>query len=176
MKKRLLVVGIMLFCFAIFTSYPALAQEAAAGDNAASAPQALVTGTGVLQKAIFLSETAGVSNASIDIWKNAFITDVTLGGTTAQCIEMRYSGEVRMTGLFPRVMQFRALVDGVVAKGGMPFLETFGVDGYFTSTAMNWWLCGLKAGLHNVKIQFGPFLTSSTSYVRNRTLTIEFAQ
>ena len=58
-------------------------------------PEALATGSGGLKKAIFLSETANVGNDSKHDWKNAFNKDVTLGGTSPQCIEMRYSGEVK---------------------------------------------------------------------------------
>lgn len=166
----------MLFCLVIFTAYPVLAQEAATGDNIASVPQtALVTGSGALQKANFASETAVVSNPSITDWVDAFSKNVTLGGTSPQCIEMRYSGEVKMNGIPPFRMQFRALVDGVVAKGGAPFFEVFR-ENSFTTAAMNWWACGLTPGLHTVKIQFGPFLSEETSYVRNRTLTIEFRE
>ena len=174
MEKRLLV-ATMLCCFVIFTSYTASAQEAAAGDNVASVPEALATGSGGLKKAIFLSATSAVGNDSTDVWKNAFNTDVTLGGTTTQCMEMRYSGEVKMSGLYPLRMQFRALVDGVAAQGGAPFFDATDYNVY-TTAAMNWWVCGLSAGTHTVKVQFGPYYSSGTSYVRNRTLIIEYNQ
>ena len=175
MKKRLLVGVILLSCFIIFTSYPASAQEAIAGDSAAAVPQALSTGSGVLHKAIFLSESAQKANNSINDWINAFNTEVTLGGAGDQCIEMRYSGEVKMTGFYPRRMQFRAVVDGVLAKGGAPFLDLIDPEIY-TSTAFNWWACGLTPGTHTVKIQFGPYFEDGTSYVRNRTLTIAYGE
>ena len=173
MKKILLALAILLVSFVIFTSYPASAQEAVTGDNAS----VLATGSGLLQTAIFLSETAVVGNESIVIWKNAFNRNVTLRGVVSQCIEMRYSGEVKVSSpdLPPYQMQFRALVDGVVAQGGAPFFDAID-PGIYTTAAMNWWVCGLKAGAHNVKIQFGPYFEFSTSYVRNRTLIIEYAQ
>ena len=171
MKKRLLAMAILLVSFVIFASYPASAQEAVTGDNVS----ALATGSGLLQTAIFLSETAQVGNGSITSWVNAFNRQVTLAGTAPQCMEMRYSGEVKMTGFFPLRMQFRALVDGVVAKGGAPFFDLID-NNIFTTAAMNWWVCGLTAGTHTVKIQFGPYFEDGTSYVRNRTLVIEFRE
>jgi hypothetical protein len=175
MKKRLLVAAILLVSFVIFTSHPASAQELGTRADDSALPQALATGSGGLQKAIFLSETGAVGNGSIDVWKNAFNTDVTLGGTTPQCLEMRYSGEVKVSGIFPLRMQFRALVDGVVAQGGAPFFDAPSYNVY-TTTAVNWWVCGLSAGTHTVQIQFGPYFAVGTSYVRNRTLIIEYKQ
>jgi len=63
----------MLFCFVVFTSYAASAQEAAADDDVASVTETLATGSGGLQKAIFLSETAKKGNASTGTWVNALI-------------------------------------------------------------------------------------------------------
>lgn len=174
MKKRLLVATLLL-CSVIFTSNLASAQEAGTRENDSALPQALATGSGVLHKAIFLSETGVVVNDSIDIWKNAFNRDVTLGGTSSQCIEMRYSGEVKMTGFIPLRMQFRALVDGALAQGRDPFFDAIDPNVY-TTAGMNWWVCGLAPGTHTVKIQFGPYFSDGTSYVRNRTLIIEFRQ
>ena len=171
MKKRLLAMAILLVSFVIFTSYPASAQEAVTGDNAS----ALVTGSGELHKAVFLSETDLIGNGSITSWVNAFSRQVTLGGTAPQCMELRYSGEVKMTGLFPLRMQFRALVDGVLAQGKAPFFDLIDRD-ILTTAAMNWWVCGLTPGTHTVKIQFGPYFEDGTSYVRNRTLTIGYGE
>jgi len=177
MKKRLLVAGMMLFCFVVFTSYAASAQEAAADDDVASVTETLATGSGGLQKAIFLSETAKKGNASTGTWVNAFNKDVTLTGTTAQCIEMRYSGEVEdeTSGGSPFRVQFRGLVDGAVAKGGAPYFDAVD-DGIYTIAAMNWWVCGLTPGTHRVKIQFKPYYSADTIFVRNRTLIIEYAE
>ena len=176
MEKRLLV-ATMLFCFVIFTSYTASAQEAAAGDNVASVSEALATGSGGLRKAIFLSETGVKGNESTGSWVNAFNNDVTLTGTTAQCIEMRYSGEVKdsTSASPPYKMQFRATVDGVVAKGGAPFFDAID-PGEYTIAAMNWWVCGLTPGTHTVRIQFRPYYSADTISVRNRTLIIEYNQ
>ena len=167
----------MLLCFAIFTSYTALAQEAAAGDKVASVPEALATGSGVLQNAIFLSETNKKGNDSTGAWVSAFNNDVTLTGTTAQCIEMRYSGEVEdeTSADPPYRVQFRATVDGVLAKGGAPYFDAID-HGIYTIAAMNWWVCGLAPGTHTVRIQFRPYYSVDTIFVRNRTLIIEFAQ
>jgi len=177
MKKRLLVTGIMLLCFVIFTSYTALPQEAVAGDDVASVPEALTTGSGGLQNAIFLSATDKKGNSSTGAWANAFSNDVTLTGTTAQCIEMRYSGEVEdeTSASPPYRLQFRATVDGVLAKGGAPYFDAVD-DGIYTIAAMNWWACGLAPGTHTVRIQFKPYYAADTIFVRNRTLIIEFAQ
>ena len=177
MKKRLLVAGIMLCCFVILNSYSVSARETRIGAEASASPQALVARVGVLSKATFLSETAEIANGSITAWVNAFNRNVTLAGTTPQCIEMRYSGEAMVSSVetpsYP--MQFRALVDGVLAKGGAPFFDLSVPDSY-TTAAMNWWVCGLTPGTHNVKIQFGPFFAGDTSFVRNRTLIIEYRQ
>jgi hypothetical protein len=172
MKKRLLVAAILLLSFVILTSYPVSAQESVAGDN----PSVLATGSGGLRTANFFSETGQVGNDSIDIWVNAFNQEVTLGGAGSQCIEMRYSGEVKVFGGPPPLrMQFRAMVDGVLAKGGAPFFDAIDRDIY-TTAAMNWWACGLTPGTHTVKIQFGPYFSDLVSRVRNRTLIIEYDQ
>jgi len=173
MKKRLLVMAILMVSFVILTSYPASAQEAVTGDNAS----VLATGSGGLRSAVFLSETASLSNGNTGDWRNAFNRDVTLGGTSSQCIEMRYSGEVKdETPLLPPYrIQFRAMVDGVLAQGGAPFFAA-PVPYVYTTAAMNWWVCGLTAGTHTVKIQFRPYYAADTVYVRNRTLIIEYAQ
>ncbi|MDD2467796.1 MAG: hypothetical protein PHI97_27770 [Desulfobulbus sp.] len=188
MEKRLLVAGIMLCCFVTLNSYSASARETrigaeasaspqALGAEASASPRALVASKGGLSKAIFLFETAEIANGSITAWVNAFNRNVTLAGTTPQCIEMRYSGEAQVSSVeapsYP--MQFRALVDGVLAKGGAPFFDVSVPDSY-TTAAMNWWVCGLIPGTHNVKIQFGPYFASDTSFVRNRTLIIEYRQ
>jgi len=175
MKKRLLVAGILLSCIIIFASYPASAQEPATRVNDLALPLAQAAGSGGLKNALFFSESAQKDNGSIDSWVNAFNKDVVLGGTEPQCIEMRYSGEVKMTGLYPRKMQFRALVDGTLAQGGAPFFDGTNLN-VFSIAAMNWWACGLTPGTHNVKIQFGPYYEDGTSYVRNRTLIIEYTQ
>ena len=174
MKKRLLVATLLL-CSVILTSYTASAQKAGTRENDLMLPQALATGSGGLQTAIFRSATAQIANGSITEWVNAFNKDVSLTGTDTQCIEMRYSGEVKMTGLFPLRMQFRALVDSVLAQGGAPFFDSIDKNVY-TTAAMNWWVCGLSAGTHTVQIQFGPYYEIGTSYVRNRTLIIEYKQ
>jgi hypothetical protein len=171
MKKRLLAMAILLVSFVILTSYPATAQETVTGDNA----EVLATGSGVLRNAIFLSESTFVGNDSISSWRNAFNRDVVLTGAGTQCIEMRYSGEAKVISNAPPPwrMQFRALVDGVLAKGGAPFYDVIDNDIY-SLAAMNWWVCGLSAGTHNVRIQFGPFFAGDVSRVRNRTLIIEY--
>ena len=176
MKKRLLV-ATMLFCFVIFTSYTASAQEAAEGDSVASVPEALATGSGGLRKAIFLSETGVKGNETTGNWVNAFNSDVTLTGTTAQCIEMRYSGEVKdsTSASPPYRLQLRATVDGVLAKGGAPYFDAAD-EGIYTIAAMNWWACGLAPGTHTVRIQFRPYYSADTIFVRNRTLIIEYRQ
>jgi len=173
MKKRLLVAGILLFFFVIVTSYPASAQEAVTGDNAS----AVATGSGGLNKAIFLSETENVGNDSKNDWKNAFNKDVTLGGTSSQCIEMRYSGEVKdeVDAPPPYRIQFRATVDGDLARGGAPYFDAIDHDIY-TIAAMNWWVCGLTPGAHTVRIQFRPYFEIDKAIVRNRTLIIEFSE
>jgi len=162
-----------LVSFVVLTLYPASAQEAVTGDK----DSVLATGSGGLRNAVFLSETNFVGNDSIDVWRNAFNRDVTLTGTGTQCIEMRYSGEAKVfsNAAPPWRMQFRAMVDGVLAKGGAPFFDAIDNDIY-SLAAMNWWVCGLSAGTHNVKIQFGPFFAGDASRVRNRTLIIEYAQ
>jgi len=177
MKKRLLAVGVFLLCFVIFTAYTASAQEAAATDDAASVPEALVTGSGALQKAIFLSETENVGNGSDNDWKNAFNKDVTLGGTSAQCIEMRYSGEVKdETPAFADLrIEFRATVDGDLAQGGARFFDV-PTPYTYTTAAMNWWACGLTPGVHTVRIQFRPHFDVDKAVVRKRTLIIEYKQ
>ena len=178
MKKRLSVLGILLAFFVIFTSYSASAQEAVQVITPHLCLQALTTGSGGLQNAIFLSETASVGNGSTDDWKNAFNTDVTLGGTSSQCIEMRYSGEVKDETPAvspPFTIQFRAMVDGIVAKGGAPYFDAPAPYSY-TTAAMNWWVCGLRAGTHTVKVQFRPYYDVDTIFVRNRTLIIEFKE
>jgi hypothetical protein len=171
MKKRLLVGVILLSCLIIFTSYPASAQEAAAVDSA------LATGSGGLKKAIFLSETENMGNDSSHDWKTAFNKDVTLGGTSPQCVEMRYSGEVKDETYAPPpfTIQFRATVDGAVAKGGVPSFDAPFPFSY-TLAAMNWWVCGLETGSHTVKIQFRPYYDADKAIVRNRTLIIEYNQ
>ena len=173
MKKRLLALAILLVSFVICTSYPASAQETVTGDN----ESVLATGSGGLRKAVFLSETSQIGNGSSSTWVNAFNRDVTLAVAASQCIEMRYSGEVRDVTfeLPPFRVQFRALVDGALAQGRAPFFDA--IDrGIYTIAAMNWWVCGLTPGTHNVKIQFRPYYEVDTAQVRNRTLIIEFAQ
>jgi hypothetical protein len=171
MKKILSVAGILLAFFVIFNSYSASAQEAAAVDSASA------TASGGLKKAIFLSETGTVGNNSDDDWKNAFNKDVTLGGTNAQCIEIKYTGEVKdeTNALAFFTVQFRATVDGNVAKGGAPYFDAPFPYSY-TLAAMNWWVCGLTPGAHTVKVQFRPYYGADKAVVRNRTLIIEYNQ
>jgi len=173
MKKRLLVMAILMVSFVILTSYPASAQEAVTGDNAS----VLATGSGGLRSAVFLSETASLSNGNTGDWKNAFNRDVTLGGTSSQCIEMRYSGEVKdeVDAPPPYRIQFRATVDGDLARGGAPYFDAIDHDIY-TIAAMNWWVCGLTPGAHTVRIQFRPYFEIDKAIVRNRTLIIEFSE
>ena len=75
----------------------------------------------------------------------------------------------------PFKIQFRATVDGTVAKGGAPYFDAL-VPFSYTTAAMNWWVCGLTTGAHTVKIQFRPYYEHDTAVVRNRTLIIEYNQ
>ena len=137
----------------------------------------LTTGSGVMKKAKFLDETGQISTDNLT-WKDAFNTTVQLTGTAPQCIELRYSGEVALTGSPDGDIsgQFRALVDGVVANGDSPYVSPdSNVVGRYETEGMNWWRCNLASGgmVHTVKIQFKA-AEATTMYVRNRTLAIEF--
>jgi hypothetical protein len=145
-------------------------------DSDSSSGTLLVTGSGKLQTAKFLSETVVARNDNSAQWANAFNTFVTLTGP-AQCVKLGYTGEIQISTAaappFPAAI--RALIDGVTVNGPGKFVD-LADPGEFSLTGMNWWKCGLAAGTHSISIQFRPLFAADVAFVGHRTLIIEYAQ
>jgi hypothetical protein len=177
--KYSIIVSLCLCTILLYAGTPsAQGPEVSTDKGTAVAPEPLapVVKFGKLQTAKFLADAAQVGNVSSVSWANAFSTPLTLTGTGAQCVELKYSGEVAVSSTaFPLPVQFRALIDGAVANGGAPYFNAIDPD-IFSLAGMTWWKCGIAPGLHTVRVQFRPFYPEDSAFVRNRTLVIEFAQ
>lgn len=177
MKK--LVVAAMSFAF-VMTIASTAAAQATATDPASSDAGIAASGSGVLKKAQFRSESAQVNNSST-AFANAITDTVVL--TVPGCILAQFHSEIGIFGLAEapggRSGQFRILIGGVLAEGHSPFGQVFvSPDGTAAGTieteGYNAWRCNLAPGFYGVSVQFAPFDAGATMAVRGRTLVTQW--
>ena len=166
-KVRLVITGIMVMSLASL------------GVGSAGA---LEKGVGVQKKMKFLSETASLANATTE-YVDAFNTNVRLRGSGKQCVDIRFSAEIRVSSATTPTVKLQALIDG---KPANPVDPSYTAESrvYYSPPAVgsndlvtfHWWKCGLGGGgtMHNIQVQFGPHNSECTATLYSRALTIGY--
>jgi hypothetical protein len=160
---------------------PRFPSAPAATDSEVSSPGIAVSGTGVLKKASFRSESLQLFN-STTTFANAISDTVVL--TVPGCILAQFHSEVGIFGgtesAGGRSAQFRTLIGGALAEGHGPTGQVFvSPDGGDNTTIIetegyNAWRCGLAPGTYSVVVEFAPTEPGRSMFVRGRTLVTSF--